>query len=511
MSKYLRYEIKNMEPIRIADNSSSQLGQTMTLRYIPGSAIRGLIVNSFLEDDDFHQIKKLLFSNQIRYLNAYPAMNGKELMPSPKGFYEDKTQGKKKEIQNVVTDGNFKEGFKRASLGNYCYMKDGCIRYYHIKTGSDMKIKMNIENAEKKNVFRNEYIMPGYHFVGYIVADEDTELILERMKNILQGQVILGNGRSAGMGKCMVKSCEYADDIPYQEYQADQDLSGECYMMLLSNTVMRDAGGSYCGLDLESIEFQMGVSDLEIKFCSTSTVESKGFNRTWMGPTPSLVMYEQGSVFHFSYRGKFTAERAHAMMDRGIGVRRNEGFGRVLFLKDYGQVHFKQEGEQDCENRKIENHANLSSEDMEVLKIAAHRYYKRKIEQAVNRYVVDEKFKIGNITSSRLGQIASIAETYQYHPIQGISYIKKYLAHISEKEGKQNIQKSKNKIDGIAKIVSEILDHSLEETLQIKTKHKDMVMGIKKEDILSAEETGTIKLQLLISLARYENKLEKEM
>lgn len=38
MSNYFRYVIKNMEPLRIADDSSSQNGQTNTLRYIPGSS-----------------------------------------------------------------------------------------------------------------------------------------------------------------------------------------------------------------------------------------------------------------------------------------------------------------------------------------------------------------------------------------------------------------------------------------------------------------------------------------
>lgn len=509
MSKYLRYVIKNTQPLRFADKSVSQMGQTMTLRYIPGSAIRGLMIHSFAEDNDFEQIKKRLFSSRIRYLNAYPFINGKELIPSPKGFYEDKTQEKRKEIKNVVTDGEFNEGFKRASVGNYCYIEDGCIYHYHIKTGSDMKIKMNIEKNEKKNVFRNEYIMPGYYFTGYIAADEEYEPLLERMKDIMQGQIWIGNGRSAGMGQCIVKSCGYIDTLPYKEYQEESSLSMECYMMLLSNTVMRDETGSFCGLDLKSMECQMGVSDLKIKICSTSTVKNKGFNRTWMGPTPSLTMYEQGSVFHFSYQGEFAAGQATAMMDQGIGERRNEGFGRVLFLKDYGQVRFKQEGEQNSHHDKTSYH-EISREDMEVLKTAAHGYYKRKIEQAVSRYIVDQKFR-ENALQNRLEQVASIAETYQYDPQQGIRKIKKYLEHIKEKEENQNIQKNKNRAGGFIEAVFGILDHSLEETLNIKTKQKDLVMGIKKEEILSAKEAGTVKLQLLLQLAGYQNKLGKEM
>ena len=279
-------------------------------------------------------------------------------------------------------------------------------------------------------------------------------------------------------------------------------------MMLLSNTVMRDENGSFCGLNLKSIEQQMGVLDLNIKTCSTSTVKNKGFNRTWMGPTPSLTMYEQGSVFHFNYQGEFDAKQASVMMDRGIGERRNEGFGRILFLKDYGKVHYKQEGEPDSRYDKTDPY-KISLEDIEVLKIAAHGYYKRKIEQAASRYIVDQKFKETG-PQNRLEQVASIAETYQYDPEQGIRKIKKYLEHINEKEENQNIQKNKGKADRLIEAVLGILDHSLEETLDIKTKYKDLIMGIKKGEILSTTETGTIKLQLLLQIARYKNKLGKE-
>ena len=41
MNNYWKIRLKNMDPLRIADDKSSQHGQTDTLRYIPGSALRG--------------------------------------------------------------------------------------------------------------------------------------------------------------------------------------------------------------------------------------------------------------------------------------------------------------------------------------------------------------------------------------------------------------------------------------------------------------------------------------
>ena len=97
MVKYLRYQLKNIEPLRIADNSTSQSGQTNTLKYITGSAIRGAVITALVNHPNFEEIKTALFSSCVRFLNAYPSEDGKELLPSLKGFYEDKTKadGKK--------------------------------------------------------------------------------------------------------------------------------------------------------------------------------------------------------------------------------------------------------------------------------------------------------------------------------------------------------------------------------------------------------------------------------
>ena len=183
MAEYLRYVIKTKEPIRISDDSMSQSGQTETLRYIPGTTIRGLVINALAKENDFEQIKEVLFSKDINYLNAYPIIGERELIPSPKGFYEDKkvVEGKK-EIQNVVINGKFTEGHKRAGLGRYCHIEDDCIYYYNVDTGSDMKIKINLDEDEKQPVFRNEYMMPGQFFCGYIRVNN--EALKERIQKV---------------------------------------------------------------------------------------------------------------------------------------------------------------------------------------------------------------------------------------------------------------------------------------------------------------------------------------
>lgn len=507
MAEYLRYVIKNIEPLRIADDSTSQNGQTTTLRYIPGSTIRGLVVNALSREDNFEEIKKVLFSSSVRYLNAYPFCGGRELIPSPKGFYEDKTQtdGKKK-IENVVINGAFSEGQKRASLGRYCYIEEACIYYYNVDTDSDMKIKINLEEKEKKNVFRNEYIVPNQQFAGYIAVED--ERLKDKIKEVFSKQIILGNGRSAGMGKCQVLSCAYTDKLPYGAYQEEKDTEGSCYMMLLSNTVMRNEEGEYCGIDEKKLGELLGVEQLEIEVCSTSTVNVKGFNRILGVKIPSVVMYEQGSVFHLKFQGTLTASKMNEVMQNGIGVRRNEGFGRVLFLKNYETVSYKLAGVATEEAEQTNTTTEVHQEDDTVLRIAAKEYYKQLISDGIDKYVVNHPIEKGKISNSKLGIIESFTTSYQYEPEEGIRSIEEYLTHANDKENKNNTQKERKSVREITKFVQKVLDSDLETLLEIKTKNPDCIMGIPKEEIFTEQEIQKIKLGLLTTLIRYDNKKE---
>ncbi len=504
MYRYLRYEIENREPVRIADDASSQSGQTTTLRYIPGTTIRGLVVSALAGRPDFPEMKKALFSTGVRYLNAYISREGKELLPSPKGFYEDKKEAAgKKKMENVAVKGDFTEGWKRAALGRFALLEGDTVRYYNVDTGSDLKIKMNVAE-EDKNVFRNEYITAGNRFVGYI-AVEIPELE-EAVKGVFAEEIILGNARSAGFGRCRVVSAAYVDRLPYDGLLPKESQEGSCYMLLLSNLAMRDGNGELCGLNREELERLMGVEELKTAFCATSTVDVRGYNRTWGIHTPSAAMYEQGSVFHFTYRGALSVEKMAAIADSGIGIRRNEGFGRVLFLDQYEKVEWKEKGE---ENRgEVFPSRAVHPEDEAVLKLAAGNYYRNIINRKMVEYVVGHPLQKGGLAGSQLGRLEALTTAYKYDSEAGRKAIDRYFAHAKEKEQNRKTQKARSSVSSLNRIVTEILDADLDALLGLEA--KESVMGVRKADLLTTQDVYRLKMKLLTELIRYDNKKEGE-
>lgn len=513
MIKYIKYVFENKEPLRIADDSRSQSGQMVTLRYVPGTTIRGYVVNQLAKQANFETVKLDLFSNKVCYLNAYISKKNQELIPSPKGFYEEKNSAEKK-IDNIVVNGEFEKGYKRAALGRYCYLEQNCIHYYNVETGSDLKIKINLEDGEKQNVFRNEYIEPGYQFTGYIAIKEDEEALIASIQSVFGEEILLGNARSSGFGKCRIISCELTDSLPYQSFMAEADQTENCYMMLLSNTSLRNQKGEICGFDeemLAALGEKMNVENLQIRYCATSTVTVRGYNRTWGVKIPSMVAYEQGSVFHLTYNGTLTFEKMKKLMDEGIGIRRNEGFGRILFLKEgYENIITKQSENYFDQAIGQDILPNMLPDDKKVIRIAARSYYKRMIQGGLQKFALENKAKLSEdarTSASQLGMLDSIITAHQYDPQNAIQLVRNYLAESEDRENNNRSQNQHNSLKAVSRFIeTEIFDKKIEDIAGAYGKKAGYIMGLPVSELLSDEQENRMKLALILDLIRFQNK-----
>ena len=541
MASYYKYTIQALTPIRIADNASSQSGQTDTLTFIPGSTIRGLFISSLASAQKLDSYKKALFTDQVCFLNAYLTTGEHTLIPSPKGFYEDKKISKgEKKVENVVIAGKFTEGHKRASLGRYCYIaaskneaSNDCIYYYSVDTGSDLKIniknqqefetdKANVSEetaakdnstepakSEKQSLFRSEYMSAEQYFQGYIRLSDNESLNQEIKQLLAEDKIIyLGNGRSAGLGKVRIFNTETIDSIPYQ---ADiQSESNECYMMLLSDTVMRDEEGEYTGLNLTELETKLGVTNLKVSYASTSVRNVKGYNSKLGAPLPSVVMYSAGSVFHLSYTGTISKEAMKKVCDEGIGVRKNEGFGRVMFPVAYEKISCKKSVTYAYHSNNVTNDKiTLTAEDLECLKIAAKGYFHRNLDEAMKLYVISYRLKTGGVSDSQLGTFRSILTKFRYEPDQAKENLKAFFDHAKDKSSKQKIHKDRATYTGLEKEFYRIMETPLITTLatsETPIAKDNTVMGVPIRDFFSEEEENLYKLKLLIELIRFNGK-----
>lgn len=509
--KYLELEFYNTAPLRIGNDDTSQQGQTNTLLYIPGSTVRGLVINRLCrEEQDFESMKKLLFSDHIHFMNAYVKQNGKGLIPSLKGFYEDKKacEGKKK-IENVVVDEGITPGSKRAALGHYCCPEGDCMIYGSVMLGETMNINRGREG--EKTVFRSQYIRQGQYFTGYITFDGCVkEDIIEKIRKVFSDVVYIGNSRYGGCGACQCAAA-VKEGIPYPELRkkADRD---KFYLVLLSNMTMRSSSGQPTGLDLDILAEKLGCGSLKLVKCATSVTEVMGYNRSWKGAVPSAVMYEAGSVFCLKTKdGKaISAEKFAALEEEGIGIRRNEGFGQILFFDGYEMLKYKQAADtvqtQSGADRILPAGCKKEPEDV---RIAARGLLSRRMERAMERYIVEERLNLDGISNSKKGVIQSLCTELQYVPGEARACLTEYMNHSEVKDSRRKDHGQTKRQDKLRTYVRGMLERQLTDILK-DTDTKWEALGLGIADVFSEEELMRFKLQLMIRQIRYANREGRE-
>lgn len=502
--KYLRVFIENVEPLCVSDDSTSQSGQTDSCRYIPGTTIRGFTINALSENEElFLKYKRFLFTDKVCFLNGYPCSEEegslRELMPSLKGFYEDKKADGS--IQNVVIDGVFDEGKKRAALGRFCSINGSTLDYYNISTDSVLKIRIN--DGDQK-VFRSEYVLPGYMFASYVAIDDEVpEELIGCIKSVLNDRsVILGNGRSQGFGKCCVKAEECDYPAVWDTSIRGDFSSGYAYMILLSNTVMRNDKGEYCGIDTKELETALGIQSVVIDHCATSVVNVHGYNSTWGTKLPTVPMYERGSVFKLSFNGCLSPEKLKYVFDNGIGERKEEGFGRVLIIDDsYEKINSKCEKSICSTDRAVAK--EVSGKDREVLKIIAKKYYRILINNAIEKKLPEDVKKI-RINKSQSGTVLSILEKNQFDPKADIvTIIKDYFEHAGQKEENQRVHKDRVSIKDFSKEINRLLTCNIIKDLGI---NNESIMGINTEELLKPEDIRRLAVSYVVDVIKYAGK-----
>lgn len=336
-ARCIRCRLHTELPVIVTDLGRSSGNSFETLGFIPGSAIRGVVMGNLSAQvpEWFEAHKKELLS--IRFLDAVPTLGQGAVLPAVKGFYAKK--GSDALEYNIVTGKEVRPGHKRAKLGSFCSLNDNCVCFWSAKTSGAMRInrkseekKADGQSGKKTELFQVRYLEAGQDFEGYILLEAPE--LSEPITKALGRTVWLGADRYAGFGKCSV-TLETANRPSWLEeygYQRQEEIGTDLYLLAVSPLTMLNEQGEPCGLDEAQLAQKLGVDSIELLHCSTSITQNGSYNRVWQSRAPALRMYDRGSLFHLKCNQPPSLERVRQIQSEGLGVRRPEGFGQVLFL-----------------------------------------------------------------------------------------------------------------------------------------------------------------------------------
>ena len=439
----LHYTLYTETPVSMTDYNRSGENSWDTHGCIAGSAVRGMAASLLAQrEPDWVAANKIaLLTEKTRFLSAFPVQNDNPaVLPSLKGFYEQKDGS---DFRSVLEDGEISEGSKRADVGSFCTIENGVLHYWNARTGGSQRIQ---RGADKTNIFQTRSIDAGQRFDGYILLDDAS--IAPKLAEVLCGTVWIGADRYDGMGKCRmtIEACEAPAYAHYGKAQRHNE-NKVLYMLALSPLSMTNECGEPCGINWKVLAENLGVASVTSEFSSTSVSEYGGFNRQWKCHTPAVRMYDAGSLFKISFDGESPdEEHLSAIEQSGLGLRRAEGFGQVLFLSEslFGSIKAKQPVEYTAAPRR-QNMAELRRKRLTWI-----------MEQCEKKFA-------GDISDSQLGSIQAICEEHKHNP-DALQQMKNYFAHNAEK-GAQAI----SKFASIEKLIITVLEHPTEPWMQDMT------------------------------------------
>jgi CRISPR-associated protein Csx10 len=339
-----------------------------TLPYIPGSALRGVLARTLGDPsgdpERESEFRTLVLDGTVRFLNAYPRAAGRRALPAAGSWRMDKSVPPDRTRELTVVDlaaftgDPTDEGFDWpteqlvevsdpfVTLGAAQPLRVSPTlgsRVHHQRDrsrGRAWKDEQDGREVPHGALFTFEFIEPGQEFEGLIQlrgTDEgNCKGLAEKVMAAFGNEILLGRSRRGGYGgHATIQWGELRDREVTGQGVLDRDLDrgAEFSALLASPYVGRDPVTGQ--LDPSRL-----VSELEEALGGRAEVLVRrwafeyvgGFNRKWRLETPQALACAAGSVLVLRARDRIPVVDLRAVEDAGLGERRVEGFGRVVFF-----------------------------------------------------------------------------------------------------------------------------------------------------------------------------------
>jgi CRISPR-associated protein Csx10 len=444
--KIIHYQITLDEPA-LFTSFAGDPNTLVSYDYIPGSVLRGMLIAMILrkEGGDFSldaardEDRRLFFSGETRYLNAYPLINGERSLPVPATW-----QGYKYQAPDTIFDTAFGRQFenqKPKSISGFVVRKDK--EAYVTKPNHIINVhsqrgrytgRQRDENTVEQAVFRYDALAAGQSFGGVILCnhDVDAELLATLLNDA--GQISIGGARTAGYGLCQIHDVSIEDNWNEAEGNGEKPL----LLTLLSDLILRDSEANYTPspqLLRQSLR-ELSI-DCEITPKSMTITMIGGFNRKWGLPLPQIPAITAGSVFEIS---NLAANEAalQGLIWYGLGERILDGYGRLaLAWQEYEALDLLKWSYQEeviaAKPELSELSQRLWSGDKKRTGLL-QRIREQQIDKQVVGIVYDNKYRIrGPFNRSQIARLRLVIANELRKPSPTKAVLKSYLNDIKGK------------------------------------------------------------------------------
>ncbi len=364
-STYLHYTLTLRSPA-IASTLSGDPNSAATQPFIPGGAIRGAVAGRLLARGtaDGEEFRQLVLSGAVRYLHAYPEVAGARGLPASLAWRSEKLEADRARDLAAFSGGideaddaeDFAEVWPPEGLGplgaSFAATASSAGRRPVVTPRVQARLHQQRDRVKGRpwvdtrdgretrhgTIFAYEYLEADQVFRGAVQVTARAAVELARVKRLFSQPILIGRSRRAGYGG--EAQLEFTADS-HREYQSvsgslrrDLGAGERCRLLLTSAYVGRHpATGQIdpAALMREVGERLGGGVEIERHRWGFEIVGS--FNRKWRLEVPQVQAVAAGAVLVLKTSRSIPQALLREVEDQGLGERRVEGFGRLLFLE----------------------------------------------------------------------------------------------------------------------------------------------------------------------------------
>ncbi len=361
---YLHYKLTLRSPA-VVSTLSGDPNSASTQPFIPGGVIRGALAARLLASGvsgDSAEFRRLILSGEVRYLHAYPELAGDRALPTPTAWKSEK-KDPRSAVDLAAFSGaidadrdhdDFAATWPVDSLSAVArpFMAATLSAGSRSLTAPRVDSRVHQQRDRVKGrpwkdrneqphgtLFAYEYVEADQVFRGVIQFGPAAAADIGRIKGLLgSGRLLVGRSRRAGYGG------EAEIEFTGQASREYENVSGSVSSDIPAGALFRAMlTSAYVGrhpvtgqvdpvaLEQELLRRLGGAAKIERRRWAFETVGA--FNQKWRLAVPQAQAVAAGAVFVLKAIGGIPAATLRKVEDDGLGERRAEGFGRVLFME----------------------------------------------------------------------------------------------------------------------------------------------------------------------------------
>lgn len=353
--KAILYDLELKAPV-LATDIQGEPNSAVSLPYLPGALLRGAVVGRYLQQqgkqefDAEDSVARALFLNETtRYLNAYPLdKQGRRALPLLKSWRYKKDDipkvddlEKKRRIHCLEAVPP-EDGFREEKIGEpFGWLEKTTVHRFGPARQLNVHTRRNARKGrateDSGDIYRYDALAAGLKLQAIIwTADEHVQTLTGLLRD---ATLWIGRARRAGYGEVRVTEVHEPQD-DWRELNANEwpdavEQNGYLQVALFSPALLRDEYGRAVLDPVGAIESELGlpsgslIAQSEYAFADTMLVG--GFNRKWGLSLPQHQALAAGSYFTYRCQAAISQEALAKLEQQGVGERRNEGYGQVIF------------------------------------------------------------------------------------------------------------------------------------------------------------------------------------